>query len=96
MYGDTPHLVLALLGQLDGLGEKDGAGPSGVRERSCRRPCGRIGGQRLSYAAMRPRQHKPCHEPYRADDHHRVARARYQQVRRLHGGNQESRSTHFT
>ena len=53
-------------------------------------------GSGFSYAAMRPRQHKPCHEPYRADDHHRVARARYQQVRRLHGGNQETHGTQLT
>src|SRR5690242_17299824 len=63
VYGDTSHLVPALLGQLDGLGE---------RVERVHRVCVSVpadghlavsAGSGISYAAMRPRQQKPCHDP---------------------------------
>jgi hypothetical protein len=102
VYGDTPNLVPALLGQLDGLGE---------RVERVHRVCVSVpadghaavsAGSGISYAAMSPRQHKPCHDLIgpttiiawlvRATS----AVRGYQQVRRLYGGNQETRSTQFT
>ena len=102
MYADISHLVPALLGRLDGLGE---------RVERVHRVCVSVpadghaavsAGSGISYAAMRPRQHKPCHdliEPtttiawlVRATS----AIRGHQRVRRLYGGNQETRSTQFT
>ena len=101
MYGDTPNLVPALLGQLDGLGE---------RVERVHRVCVSVpadghavvsAGRGISYAARRPRPHEPCHDLIEPTTtiawlvRGTSAVRGHQQVTRLHGGNQETRSTQF-
>lgn len=101
VHGDASRLTPALSGQLEG----------GEKVERVHRVCVSVpadgltalsAGSGIYSAAMRPRQHKPCHGPIeprttigwlvRATS----AVRGHQQVWRLHGGNQESRRTHFT